>query len=129
MNFLNIEQDEVNKLKRVIQSLQLDKIKPVFKNIHNRLKEVECSSARDKDDKGRKDSARILIKQLIDSQQFCIQDSFGNQITDTADVDEVSDYNYIRIYNHKDGYESEDCNPIQNLSKRFLDQNVKLLIL
>lgn len=119
----------MNKLKRVIQSLQLDKIKPVFKNIHNRLKEVECSSARDKDDKGRKDSARLLIKQLIESKQFCIQDSFGNHITDTAEVDQVTDYNYIRIYNHQEGYESEDCNPIEHLSKRFLDQNVKLLIL
>jgi len=81
----------VNKLKRVIQSLQLDKIKPVFKNIHNRLKEVECSSARDKDDKGRKDSARVLIKQLIESQKFCIQDAFGNEILETAEVDEVAD--------------------------------------
>lgn len=75
----------------MIQSLQLDKIKPVFKNIHNRLKEVECSSARDKDDKGRKDSARILIKQLIESHKFCIQDASGNEILETAEVDEVAD--------------------------------------
>lgn len=65
----------------------------MFKNIHNRLKEVECSSGREKDDKGRKDSARSLIKFLVESQQFTIFDSDSKTLVKPSEVDETQDYN------------------------------------
>jgi len=63
---------------------------------------VECSSTT-KDDKGRKDSARTLIKKLVKSHKFNILDSNSKPILDPSEVDEVQDYNYIRIYNDNIG--------------------------
>jgi len=55
INFLNLESNEKERFRIVINSLEHDRITPLVKNILNRLKEVDHQSKDGRDDKTRRD--------------------------------------------------------------------------
>jgi len=55
INFLNLESNEKERFRIVINSLEHDRITPLVKNILNRLKEVDHQSKDSRDDKSRRD--------------------------------------------------------------------------
>jgi len=55
INFLNLESNEKERFRIVINSLEHDRITPLVKNILNRLKEVDHQSKDSRDDKTRRD--------------------------------------------------------------------------
>jgi len=54
---------------------------------------VECSTSKEREDKGRKENAKLLIKDLIKSKSFVIKDPNGVEIKDHIEVDNIIDYN------------------------------------
>lgn len=99
VNFLHIEENEVERFKTVINSLERDKITPLLKNIINRLKEVDNNNSKSGgDDKDRKDKIRGSIKDLVKDPNFILLNANNEAINDADSIDKIVDYNQIRIF-------------------------------
>lgn len=99
VNFLHIEENEVERFKTVINSLERDKITPLLKNIINRLKEVDNNNSKSGgDDKDRKYKIRGSIKDLVKDPNFILLNANNEAINDADSIDKIVDYNQIRIF-------------------------------